>query len=70
MSLRNPSNSLSLDAVRKCGLDGYLENYNTRRPHRIRGMEGRTPYEVFKAGIPRKPPTPKPTAGKEVETAA
>ena len=35
-------------------LDVYLETYNQRRPHRGRGMEGRTPYDVFKAGIPRK----------------
>ena len=51
-------------------LDGYLETYNTRRPHRGRGMEGRTPYEVFKAGIPRKPRARKPAARKEVKTAA
>ncbi len=51
-------------------LDGYLETYNTRRPHRGRGMEGRTPYEVFKVGIPRKPRTRKPSTRKEVKTAA
>ena len=51
-------------------LDGYLETYNTRRPHRGRGMDGRTPYEVFKAGIPRKQRTRKPSARKEVEIAA
>ena len=51
-------------------LDSYLETYNTRRPHRGRGIEGRTPREVFKAGIPRKPRTPKPSARKEVKTAA
>ncbi len=32
-------------------LDAYLEQYNTERPHRGRGMEGRTPYQVFKAGL-------------------
>lgn len=32
-------------------LDGYLERYNRKRPHRGRGMEGRTPYQVFKAGL-------------------
>lgn len=32
-------------------LDEYLATYNTRRPHRGRGMEGRTPYRVFKAGL-------------------
>ncbi|MDE0074407.1 MAG: macro domain-containing protein [Gammaproteobacteria bacterium] len=50
-------------------LDVYLETYNRRRPHRGRGMEGRTPYDVFKAGIPRKR-TRKPSAGKEVKKAA
>ena len=35
--------------------DGYPENYNTRRPLRGCGMEGRTPYEVFKAGTSTKP---------------
>ena len=35
-------------------LDGYLETYNRHRSHRGRGMEGRMPYDVFKAGIPRK----------------
>ena len=34
-------------------LDAYIETYNRRRPHRGRGMKGRTPYEVFKAGIPK-----------------
>ena len=51
-------------------LDGYLEIYNSRRPHRDRGMKGSTPYEVFKAGIPRKRRTRKPSARKEVKTAA
>jgi transposase InsO family protein len=32
-------------------LDTYLETYNRKRPHRGRGMEGRTPFQVFKAGI-------------------
>jgi len=32
-------------------LDVYLESYNRKRPHRGRGMEGRTPYAVFKAGL-------------------
>ena len=52
-------------------LDGYLETYSTCRPHRGRGMAGRTPYEVFKAGIPLKPRTQKPSATKkEVKTKA
>ena len=50
-------------------LDVYLETYSRRRPHRGRGMEGRTPYEAFKAGIPRKG-TRKLSAGKEVKKAA
>ena len=51
-------------------LDGYLETYNTRRPHRGRGLEGRTPYEVFKAGIPAKSPARKKSTRKEVKPAA
>jgi len=51
-------------------LDGYLETYNPRRPHRDRGMKGRTPYEVFKTGIPKKSPTRKKPARKAVKTAA
>jgi hypothetical protein len=31
--------------------DVYLETYNRKRPHRGRGMEGRTPYAVLKAGL-------------------
>lgn len=34
-------------------LDQYLESYNAKRPHRGRNMNGRTPYTVFKAGIPK-----------------
>ena len=51
-------------------LDAYLETYNRQRPHRGRGMKGRTPYEVFKAGIPKKSPGRKKQARKEVKTAA
>ena len=32
-------------------LDGYLTTYNQSRPHQGRGMKGRTPLQVFKAGI-------------------
>ena len=35
-------------------LDAHIETYNRSRPHRGRGMEGRTPYQVFEKGI-RKP---------------
>ena len=51
-------------------LDAYLETYNRQRPHRGRGMKGRTPYEVFKAGIPKKSPARKKSARKEVKPAA
>ncbi len=45
-------------------LDAFIETYNRNRPHRGRGMEGRTPYQVFKKGI-RKPRSRKKSAGKE-----
>ncbi len=32
-------------------LGAYLEAYNRNCPHRGRGMEGRTPYQVFRAVI-------------------
>ena len=32
-------------------LEVYLAHYNRKRPHQGRGMEGRTPYAVFKAGL-------------------
>lgn len=51
-------------------LDAYLETYNRQRPHRGRGMKGRTPYEVFKAGIPKKSRARKKKARKEVQTVA
>ena len=51
-------------------LDAYLETYNRQRPHRGRGMEGSTPYDVFRAGIPKKSPARKKPARKEGKTAA
>ena len=51
-------------------LDAYLETYNTRGPHRGRGMEGRMPYEVFQAGIPAKRSARKKKTRKEVKPAA
>ena len=50
-------------------LDAYIETSNRNRPHRGRGMEGRTPYQVLKKGI-RKTRSPKKSTGKEVRTAA
>lgn len=29
----------------------WYETVDRKRPHRGRGMEGRTPYQVFKAGV-------------------
>ena len=40
-------------------LDDYLVTYNTRRPHQGRGMNGRTPITVFKAGLPKPKPEKK-----------
>lgn len=47
-------------------LDIYLEQYNTKRPHQGYSMNGRTPYEVFKAGLKR---TLKTTKSKTKEAA-
>ena len=44
-------------------LEAYLETYNRKRTHRGRAMEGRTPYQVFKAGLPAARRAAK--AGKE-----
>lgn len=35
-------------------LDSYLVQYNTKRPHQGRGMDGRVPYQVFREGLPKK----------------
>jgi hypothetical protein len=35
-------------------LDAYLVQYNTKRPHQGRNMNGQTPYAVFKAGLPKR----------------
>lgn len=52
-------------------LDAYLVVYNTKRPHQGRGMNGRTPYQVFKEGLPRKSAKkPATAARKEVKKAA
>ena len=32
-------------------LDAYIQTYNRAHPHPGRGMEGRTPHQVFMAGI-------------------
>lgn len=45
----------TIDEMQKV-LDDYIVTYNTKRPHQGRGMNGRTPITVFKAGLPK--PTP------------
>ena len=40
-------------------LDQYLVEYNTKRPYRGRGMNGRTPTKAFIDGI-RQEDTPQP----------
>lgn len=47
-------------------LDTYLHHYNHARPHQGRNMNGRTPYKVFMAGLPK----PKNAAAKSVKSAA
>jgi transposase InsO family protein len=43
-------------------LDQYLVEYNTKRPHQGRGMNGRTPIKAFVEGIRKEEnPQPKPT---------
>lgn len=37
-------------------LDTYMVQYNTKRPHQGRGMNGRTPATVFQAGLPNRKP--------------
>ncbi len=48
----------TIDEV-QASLDDYLVTYNTKRPHRGRGMNGRTPITVFKAGLPKTIPQKK-----------
>jgi hypothetical protein len=38
-------------------LDQYLVEYNTKRPHQGRGMNGRTPITAFIDGIRMEVPT-------------
>jgi hypothetical protein len=46
-------------------LDTYLEGYNHRRPHQGRGMNGRTPAQVFADGIRKST-----TAGEDLSQKA
>ena len=45
----------SLDEMQK-DLDAYLMTYNTRRPHRGRNMDGRTPLKAFRDSLKRIKP--------------
>ena len=63
-----PASYESVDEM-QADLDAYIETYNRNRPHRSRGMDGRTPYQVFKKGI-REPRSQKKSANREVKTAA
>jgi transposase InsO family protein len=51
-------------------LEPYLEQYNTKRPHRGRGMEGKTPYQVFKAGLKESKKAARSGEKKEEKEAA
>jgi len=42
----------SVEAMQE-DLNTYLQHYNTERPHQGRGMNGRTPYQVFIDGLPK-----------------
>jgi transposase InsO family protein len=42
----------SVEAMQE-DLNAYLQHYNTERPHQGRGMNGRTPYQVFIDGLPK-----------------
>jgi transposase InsO family protein len=48
----------TIDEMQKV-LDDYLVTYNTKRPHQGRGMNGRTPITVFKAGLSKPTPAKK-----------
>ncbi|MBV8631101.1 MAG: transposase, partial [Silvibacterium sp.] len=36
-------------------LDQYLIEYNTKRPHQGRNMNGRTPLKAFRDGVRKQP---------------
>ena len=41
----------------QAALDKYLVAYNRKRPHQGRRMNGRTPWQAFQEGLPRRPKT-------------
>ncbi|NKB67710.1 MAG: IS481 family transposase [Candidatus Latescibacteria bacterium] len=44
----------SIDQMQQ-DLDAYLANYNHKRPHQGRNMEGMTPIQAFKKGLKKRP---------------
>ena len=46
----------SIDEMQQ-DLDEYLLQYNQKRPHQGRNMNGQTPYSVFKKALPKRPKT-------------
>ena len=38
-------------------LNKYVVAYNRKRPHQGRRMNGRTPWQAFQEGLPRRPKT-------------
>lgn len=48
----------------KTVLDEYIDGYNRKRPHQVRGMNGRTPARAFVEGLPKLP-----SAANAAETA-
>ena len=42
-------------------LNKYLATYNRKRPHQGRGMNGRTPWQAFRGGLPSPTKTSKMT---------
>lgn len=69
--LRNAGRTKWYESVEEMQNDlvAYLEKYNTKRPHQGRGMNGRTPYAVFKAGVPKKTTAQKEELPKEKQVA-
>ena len=47
-------------------LEAYLKNYNTKRPHQGRGMNGRTPWRAFLDRIPANDNSQEKTAAKPI----
>lgn len=47
----------SIDEMKK-DLKAFLQTYNIKRPHHGQNINGKTPAQVFKAGLPK--PTSKP----------